>query len=44
MDWFLHDNGLRHEGLSELLINFYFPSNHQKTEGFFMISGRIEVS
>ena len=29
--------------LSEL-INFYSPGNHQKTTGFLMISGGIEVN
>ena len=31
------------ENLSEL-INFYSPWNHQKTDGFMMISGGIEVN
>ena len=26
------------------LINFYSPWNHQKTYGFLMISGKIEVN
>ena len=38
MDWFLYDNGFRHETVNR--INFQFPSNHQ---GFLMTSKEMKV-
>ena len=39
MDWFLYDNGLRHER-----VNLYSSWNYQKAIGFQMISEGIEVN
>ena len=47
MDWFLYDDGLRHERFKKNLtesIHFYIPWNHQETIGFPVKSGGIEVN